>query len=373
MSWLAKRNQSFDSSGIRKVFDLAAKLKDPINLSIGQPDFDVPEDVRKACIDAVQSRHNGYTPTQGLAALVDKLQARVDAEWHHDDRKVFVTSGTSGGLVLGMFALVDPGDEVIIFDPYFVMYEPLIQLVGGIPVVVDTHPDFRIDINKLSAAITTKTKLILLNSPSNPTGVLAGREEVKALAELAAEKNVALISDEIYRRFCYGEQFVSPAEFNPQTIVIDGFSKSHAMTGWRIGFAHGPTEVIESMAKLQQYSFVCAPQPAQWAGLVAMDTDVSHLVDAYDKKRNRLLAGLADYFEIVTPGGAFYAYPKAPWGTGSEFVEAAIRNNLLVIPGNIFSRHDTHFRISYAAADEQIDRGIDVLVQLAKNRAAAVT
>ena len=149
MSWLATRNDSFDSSGIRRVFDLAAKLEDPINLSIGQPDFDVPVDVRKACIEAVQSGRNGYTPTQGLGALVKKLQASVDAQWRHDDRKVFVSSGTSGALVLAMFALIDPGDEVIIFDPYFVMYEPLVQLVGGSPVVVDTHPDFHIDVNKV--------------------------------------------------------------------------------------------------------------------------------------------------------------------------------------------------------------------------------
>jgi aspartate/methionine/tyrosine aminotransferase len=371
MSWLAKRNESFDSSGIRKVFDLAAKLKDPINLSIGQPDFDVPEAVKQACVKAIQSGRNGYTPTQGIAALVEKLQGEIDTQWKHEDRKVFVSSGTSGALLLAMFALVDPGDEVIVFDPYFVMYEPLVQLVGGVPVVIDTHPDFRIDMNRLASALTSKTKLILLNSPSNPTGVLADREQVRALAELAAEKNVALISDEIYRQFCYEEEFVSPAEFNEQTIVIDGFSKSHAMTGWRLGFAHGPSEIIESMSKLQQYSFVCAPQPAQWAGLVAMDTDVSHLVAQYQGKRDRLLSGLAGHFEVVKPGGAFYVYPRSPWGTGSEFVEAAIRNNLLVIPGNIFSRHDTHFRISYAAADEQIDRGAEVLVKLAQNRAAA--
>ena len=147
MSWLAERNKSFDSSGIRKVFDLAAQLDDPINLSIGQPDFEVPDEVKQACVDAVQSGLNGYTPTQGIGALVEKLQANIDERWGHEDRKVFVTSGTSGALLLAMFALVDPGDEVIIFDPYFVMYEPLIRLVQGVPIVVDTHPDFRIDVD----------------------------------------------------------------------------------------------------------------------------------------------------------------------------------------------------------------------------------
>jgi len=208
--------------------------------------------------------------------------------------------------------------------------------------------------------------MILLNSPANPTGVLASSEEMRGLAELAAQRNVALVSDEIYREFCYDVPFQSPAKFNEQTIVIDGFSKSHAMTGWRVGFVHGPSEVIDTMTKLQQYSFVCAPQPAQWAGAAAMDVDVAHLMEAYRRKRDMIVAGLADDYELVRPGGAFYVFPKAPWGTGTEFVTKAIENNLLIIPGNIFSRRDTHFRISYAADDSVIQRGIEVLRKLAK-------
>jgi len=364
--WIADRTKEFDSSGIRKVFDLASKLKDPINLSIGQPDYDVPEAVRMACIDAIQSRKNGYSPTQGMPVLRDKLQQRIDQQYKHADRQVFVSSGTSGGLVITIWSLVNPGDEVIIFDPYFVMYEPLVKLAGGKPVLIDTYPDFHIDVDRVAAAITRRTKLILLNSPANPTGYTATEEEVRGLAALAAKHNIALISDEIYRSFCYDAPFVSPAQFNEQTIVIDGFSKSHAMTGWRLGFVHGPRAVIDTMIKLQQYTFVCAPQPVQWAGATALDVDTSEFMTVYRRKRDLLVAGLQNDFELVKPGGAFYVFPKAPWGTGSGFVTAAIENNVLVIPGNIFSKHDSHFRISYAADDSVIQRGIEALCKLAR-------
>ena len=363
--WIADRTKAFDSSGIRKVFDLASKLKDPINLSIGQPDFDVPVPVQDACIDAIRSGKNGYALTQGMPVLRDKLQARIDQEYSHADRTVFICSGTSGGLVLSMWSLIDPGDEVIIFDPYFVMYESLVRLVGGVPVLVDTYPDFAIDLNKVDEAIKPRTKMILLNSPANPTGVVATEAEIRGLAELAKKYEIALVSDEIYRDFCYDGDFCSPASFNDQTIVIDGFSKSHAMAGWRVGFVHGPVEVINTMIKLQQYSFVCAPQPAQWAAAVAMDVKLDGHVEDYRHKRDLLVDGLSDRYELVTPRGAFYAFPRAPGGRGSEFVTRVIEENLLIIPGSIFSRRDTHFRISYAATDAVIERGIEVLRRLA--------
>jgi aspartate/methionine/tyrosine aminotransferase len=363
--WIAERTQAFDSSGIRKVFDLAAKLKDPINLSIGQPDFDVPEPIREECVRAIQSGKNSYSPTQGLPALCDKLQQEIDSQYGHADRQVFISSGTSGGLVLAILSLVNAGDEVIVFDPYFVMYEPLIQLVAGRPVLIDTYPDFRIDLNRVAAAITPKTKMILFNSPANPTGVVASREEVEGLAQLAAEREVVLLSDEIYSHFCYDQPFLSAARFNEQTLVIDGFSKSHAMTGWRLGFVHGPSAVIQTMIKLQQYTFVCAPQPAQWAGIVARDFDTTSLMEAYRLKRNKIVEGLSDVYEVVAPGGAFYVFPRVPRGDGTDFVTRAIEKNLLIIPGKIFSKHDTHFRISYAADDASLDRGIQILRDLA--------
>ena len=167
--WLAERLSSFDNSGIRKVFDLAGKLKDPINLSIGQPDFEVPLPVQQACIEAIQSGKNSYAISQGVPALREKLQSKIDSELNHDDREVFVSSGTSGALLLAMLALINPGDEVIMFDPYFVMYAPHVAMVGGRSVLIDTAPDFRIDLNQVRDAITDKTKMIILNSPGNPT------------------------------------------------------------------------------------------------------------------------------------------------------------------------------------------------------------
>jgi aspartate/methionine/tyrosine aminotransferase len=365
-NWLSARSKAFDSSGIRKVFDLAAKLKNPVNLSIGQPDFDVPPAVKSACVEAIHDGKNGYSPSQGIAPLRAKLQQHVATRYGHADREVFVSSGTSGGLVLVMLSLVDPGDEVIIFDPYFVMYPPLVKMVGGAPVLIDTYPDFRIDLNKVEAAITSRTKLILFNTPANPTGVTATAEEVQGLAELASRHNIALLSDEIYSQFVYDGDLLTPADTNPQTIVIDGFSKSHAMTGWRVGWVHGPAEVIETMIKLQQYTFVCAPQPAQWAGLAAMDVDMSGYRADYRSKRDLLIAGLKDDYEFAEPGGAFYLFPKAPGGSGNEFVKNAIEKELLIIPGSIFSHRDTHFRISYAAPDSVIERGIEILRQLAR-------
>lgn len=364
-SWLAKRSLAFDSSGIRKVFDLAAKLQDPINLSIGQPDFPVDERVKEAAIEAIRDDKNGYALTQGMPVLREKLLAEVRGEYDHDGRDLLVTSGTSGGLLLAILALVDPGDEVIIFDPYFVMYEPLVQMVGGVPKVVGTYPDFHIKLADVEAAISDRTKLILFNSPANPTGLVAAEDEVRGLAELAARHNIALLSDEIYRHFCYDAPFVSPARFNDQTLVIDGFSKSHAVTGWRLGYAHGPQALIDTMAKLQQYTFVCAPQPFQWAAAAAMDVDMSGHAADYQRKRDLLVRGLADHYELAAPHGAFYAFPRAPWGTGTEFVTAAIERGLLIIPGNVFSKQDTHFRISYAAADQTIERGVTVLRELA--------
>lgn len=366
-SWISKRSQAFDSSGIRKIFDLAAKLKNPVNLSIGQPDFPVPEPAKRATIEAIEQDKNAYTPSQGIAPLRAKLKASIDARYGHADRDVFVTSGTSGGLVLAMLSLLDPGDEVIMFDPYFVMYPALVKLVGGTPVIIDTYPDFRIDLDRVEAAITPRTKLILFNTPGNPTGVTATQAEAEGLAELASRHRVALISDEIYSQFAYDGPLPTPADTNPQTIVIDGFSKSHAMTGWRVGWVHGPAAIIDTMIKLQQYSFVCAPQPAQWGALAAMDIDMINYTKDYSRKRERLISGLKDYYEFATPGGAFYLFPKAPNGSGEEFVKKAIENELLIIPGNIFSNRDSHFRISYAVPDAVLDRGIEILQRLAKN------
>lgn len=365
-SWIAERMHHIDSSGIRKVFELARSLKDPVNLSIGQPEWDVPEAIKTAAHQAIDRGANAYTVTQGIPELRDKIKAELQGRLKHVERELFITSGTSGGLVLALCCTVNPGDEVILFDPYFVMYPHLVTLAGGKSVILDTYPDFRIDVNKVRAAITPRTKVILVNSPANPTGVVYDKQTLRDLAELAREKNVLLLSDEVYRVFCHDGPFVSAAEFNEDVLVFDGFSKAYGMTGWRLGFAHGPRKLIEEMIKLQQFTFVCAPSMVQHAGVAAWDCDVSEHVASYRRKRDRLYEGLRERFDIVKPGGAFYMYPRAPWGTATEFVAEAIRNNLLIIPGITFSKQDTHFRISYAADDAVIDRGIDILNRIAR-------
>ena len=322
--WIADRMHKIDASGIRKVFDLAAQMKDPINLSIGQPHFDTPQPIKDALNQAVAAGKNAYSQTQGIPPLLQKIQASVTEAYGHADRQAFVTSGTSGGLLLALMTLVNPGDEVIVFNPWFVMYKHLVTMAGGKVVEIDTYPDFRIDLNKVREAITPRTKVILFNSPANPTGAVASAAEVEGLAKLALENDVALLSDEIYRAFCYDEPFVSPATWNPQTIVIDGFSKSHSLTGWRIGWCHGPQHIMQQMIKLQQFTFVCSPHPVQHAGVVAWDYDISDRVAEYRKKRDFMLGELRNDLDIQGAGGAFYLFPKAPWGTGTEFVKAAI-------------------------------------------------
>jgi aspartate aminotransferase/aminotransferase len=365
--WLAERTAKFDSSGIRKVFDLAARMKDPINLSIGQPDFPVPEAVKEAAIAAIRADKNGYAVTQGIAELRAKLQAKIDAELGHSDRRVLVTSGTSGGLVLAALSLLNPGDEVIAFDPYFVMYPALVGLVGAKLVTIDTYPTFQVDPDRVAAAITPRTKMILFNSPANPTGVVAGNEEMRAVAELATKYNIALVSDEIYNSFCYDGPFATPARWNENTIVVDGFSKTHAVTGWRLGFVHGPGAIIDKLTMLQQYTFVCAPHPLQWAALAAMDVDMSEQVASYKRRRDLIVTGLTEAgYHVTKPGGAFYVFPEVPTdlGTATEFVARTIENELLIIPGNIFSARDTNFRISYAASEATLRRGLEVLERL---------
>jgi aspartate/methionine/tyrosine aminotransferase len=363
--WIADRMSRIEASGIRKIFELGRGLKDPVNLSIGQPHFDVPEPIKRAAKDAIDRGDNGYTVTQGIPELRSKLAAEVRGRLPGQEREVLVTSGTSGALMLALCATVNPGDDVILFDPYFVAYPHLVTLAGGTSVVLDTYPEFGIDVDRVRAAITPRTKAILLSSPSNPTGVVTPAETLRDLTALAREKGVLLIADEIYRSFWYDGPFRSAAEFDANVLVVDGFGKSYGITGWRLGFAHGPKRLIEEMTKLQQFTFVCPPSPVQHAGIAALDFDISTIVADYRRKRDSLCEALAGRYEFVRPGGAFYVYPKVPWGSGTEFVQEAIRHNLLVIPGIAFSRKDTHFRVSYAAADEKLRQGAELLNRLA--------
>jgi aspartate aminotransferase/aminotransferase len=369
-NYISRRALGVDASGIRKVFDLAAKMKDPINLSIGLPDFDVPEPVKEAAVDAIRGGNNRYTQTQGIAPLRERLGAELSKEIGRDVGEVLITSGVSGGLLLAILATIDPGDEAIFLDPYFVMYKHLLTVAGGKSVIVDSYPDFRFHADRVERAITPKTKLLILNSPSNPTGVVMSEAEVRDAVEVARKHNLLVISDEIYEPFLYEGTEKTPlptaARTYENTLILRGFSKSHAMTGWRLGYAAGPAEVVAQMTKLQQYTFVCAPSPLQYAALAAMDVPMDEAVAAYRRKRDIAFETLSAKFEVVKPEGAFYIFPKAPAGqTASDFVSRAIENNVLIIPGNVFSERDTHFRISYATVDSKLRHGCEILCKLA--------
>lgn len=366
--FLAERIKPIGVSGIRKIFDLAATMESPIDLSIGQPDFDVPEPAKQAAVDAIRGRRNGYTVTQGLPELRARIRRELAMEFECEP-EVMVTSGVSGALILAMLATVNPGDEVIFPEPYFVSYPHLVTLAGGVGVPVDMHDDFRLDPDRIAAAITSKTRILLINSPANPTGVVYAEDDVRAVAELAVRHDLLIISDEIYNRLSYDRASPSPFLDAPgRTLMLRGFGKSYGMTGWRMGYAAGPPAIIAEMCKLQQYTFVCAPQPLQWGALAAMDTDVAVHRDAYRIKRDIVCDMLEGTFEFVRPSGGFYIYPQAPpsYPHATAFVEQAVRNRVLVIPGNVFSRRDTHFRISYAAPNETLKKGCEILCRLAR-------
>jgi len=363
---LAQRMNMIDSSGIRKVFDLAAKLENPINLSIGQPDFDVPDEIKEIGIRSIQEGFNHYTPTQGIPDLHAAIREQYRNQHGVEFEDIFITSGVSGGLTLAFIALVEEGDEVLIPDPYFVMYKHLTRLFGGKPVFVDTYPDFGMLPEKLEEKVTSKTKMLVINSPANPTGRAFSPEELSGIAEFARRHDLLVISDEIYDRFIYDQPTDTFAKYYEKTLLLNGFSKTVAMTGWRLGYAGGPRNVIESMKTLQQYSFVCAPSFAQKAGVAAVTFDADKYIAEYREKRDLIYEGLKGHFEVEKPGGAFYIFPKAPGGDGVKFVEKAIDNNLLVIPGNVFSEQNSHFRISFAAPDETIKQGIEILQKIAK-------
>lgn len=357
-----------DASGVRKMFDLSATLEDPINFSIGQPDYDVPDPVKQAAIAAIREGRNGYTPTQGIAPLVEKLKTALQKEFSGYDPAVFVTSGVSGGLTLSMLACLDPGDEVIVPDPYFVSYKHLVNVLNAKPVFLDTYPDFRLLPDRLEAAISPRTRMILVNSPGNPTGVVYTADELKTLADLAARHDVLIVADEIYHDLSYDGPSPSIVTYAPdRTILLRGFGKSFGMTGWRMGFAAGPTPIIAEMSKLQQYTFVLAPSVVQYAGLVALDTPIQDRIDDYRRKRDLTVRLLSGAFAFTPPSGGFYVFPKAPphFADATEFVTAAMKHNVLCIPGNIFSEKDTHFRISYAVPNDKIEAGCKLLCEMA--------
>ncbi len=386
---ISERARGVDASGIRKVFELGAKLKDPVNLSIGQPDFPVPEAVKRAAIDAIERDQNGYTLSQGIPLLRERIGRDLveDLGWPAgigaggaagSDVGVMCTTGTSGALFLALMAVVSPGDEVVIPDPYFVAYPAMVKLLGGVPRLCDTYPDFRMNAARLEPLIGPRTKAVIIDSPGNPSGVVMSQRECDEIAELCRSRGVLLISDEIYDRFVFSESAVrvgnalrapsacrnAAREPWKDTLLVRGFGKTYGCTGWRLGFAAGPKRLIDEMTKLHQYTYVCAPAPLQWGGVATFDVDITGWVSRYEQRRNRVVERLSRVTDLVAPGGAFYAFvpiPKKIGMTGQRFCEAAIEKSVLTIPGNVFSARDTHFRLSFAVREETLERGLDVL------------
>lgn len=373
-SLISDRARAIDASLVRQLFDVAARQRNVIDFSLGMPDFDVPEPIRKAMTAAVDAGHNRYTQSPGLPALRQRIRRQIsgelarDGRWHDFD--LIVTAGVNGALVLIVLACVDPGDEVVIGDPSFLHYQHIITLAGGKPVWVDTYPDFQVTAARLEAVLTPRTKLILFNSPANPTGVVADPATCREVAELAKAHNVLLVSDEVYRDFFFQERVApcpTPASHSDEMLVLRGFSKSHGMTGWRLGYAFGPPTVIEQLTKIQQYTFVCAPSIVQAAVAEACEMAVSPRASAYRGKRDLVVAALSDRYDLVPPQGAFYAFPRVPTNeSATDFCGRALGQGLLIVPGKAFSQRDTHFRMSFACADETLRRGLEVLMELAR-------
>jgi aspartate/methionine/tyrosine aminotransferase len=372
----SQRAQRINGSGIRQVVELGQKLTDPSNFSIGQPDFPVPDAIKQAAVDAIMNNKNGYSLSAGIPELREALIEHVRRDVGWDDFGLMVTSGTSGGLMLSAMAMLDPGDELIIPDPYFVLYPYMSELCGARGVKCDTYPDFILTAERVERLITPRTKAVLTCSPGNPAGVVASAQQQRDLHDLCRRKNLTLISDEIYDEFVYSEARTengrppSPCRIpgsQADTLLIRGFGKTYGITGWRLGYAAGPKWLIAEMTKLQQYTYVCPPTPLQYGAIAALSVDMQPTVDEYQKRRDLVCSMLGRYANIPHPGGAFYAFvevPKRLGITSTQFFQQAYERNTLIVPGKTFSERDTHFRLSFATAMPKLLQGLDVLSDL---------
>ena len=367
---ISRRAAGVEASGIRKIFERVASMEDPINLSIGQAHFDVPEAVKEAAIAAIRAGNNRYTVTQGLPELNEAILARLADKYDYRGEHSIVTLGVSGGLLLGYLGLFDPGDHVLLPDPYFTMYPVLAQLVGAEWSPYELYPGTALTREALEAAVRPNSKAILINSPSNPSGRVLTPAELDVVGAFADAHDLVVISDEIYDEFVYDGPHASAVGHvaDERLLLLGGFSKTYGMPGWRMGYAAGPEPLVDAMRRMQQFTFVCAPSMAQAACLAALDVDMSAAITEYRGKRDRLVEGLSGHYELSVPGGSFYMFPRLPEGaTGEEFVERALEQKLLVVPGKAFSARDTHFRLSFAATDDVLERGIEALCQLAES------
>lgn len=361
---LSERVQTVKPSGIRKFFDLAAGMKDVISLGVGEPDFETPWQVRRAGITSLEKGRTFYTSNWGLQQLRDEIAGlalrRYDLFYDPQD-EILVTVGGSEAIDNALRALVSPGDEVLIPEPCFVCYTPLTMLTGGTPVPIQTvvEEGFKLTPERLRAAITPKTKALILPYPNNPTGAIMNRAELEAIADVLRDTNIVVISDEIYCMLTYQGEHVSFAQIDgmrERTIVVDGFSKSYAMTGWRLGWAMGPREIMKQICKIHQFGIMCAPTTAQFAGIEAIrtgDDDIVHMRSQYDIRRRFLVSELRSMgLECFEPHGAFYVFPsiKSTGLSSEEFCSRLLQEqHVAVVPGDAFGASgEGHVRISYS-------------------------
>lgn len=372
-SYLSQRVAALKPSGIRKFFDIVATMKDVISLGIGEPDFTTPQPILQAGIKSLQTGETHYTSNSGKLELrqgiADNLQRLYGVKY--DASEILATVGVSEALYLAFMALLDPGDEVIIPTPCFVAYQAEVYLAGGVPVEIPSRMEnqFQVDPDEIRAAITPRTKAIFIGYPSNPTGAVAERETLLEIANIAIEHDLVVVSDEIYDRLVYGFKHVCFPSFGEEvrkrTILLGGFSKSHAMTGWRIGFAAAPADILQGMLRVHQYTIMSAPTTAQDAAIEALkaDTYVDEMVAEYDRRRKLIVSGL-NRLGLTTfePRGAFYAFPniKASGMDSETFAEKLLfEEKVAVVPGDAFGAGGAGFvRCSYATAYEKIEEAL---------------
>jgi aminotransferase len=372
------------ASGIRRFFDLIAGVEDAISLGVGEPDFVTPERFREAAIRSIKDGKTKYTSNYGIRPLREAISEHTDklrGVRYDVDREIIVTVGVSEAVDLAMRATLNDGDEVILADPSYVAYVPGIVLAGGVPVAVPTSEEdaFRLLPHDVEAAITPRTRAILLGFPNNPTGAVLEREDVEGIARLAAEHDLLVYADEIYDRLVYGtehQSILSQPDMKERTIYLAGFSKSYAMTGWRVGYACAPAEIIEQMMKIHQYTVMCVPTAAQYAALEALKTgeaEVQRMVGEYDKRRQYMWRRFnAMGLHCFEPRGAFYCFPNIT-STGlsdDEFCEQLLKQErVVVVPGNAFGeRGRGHVRACYASSMEQIVDACDRIERFVKQR-----
>jgi aspartate aminotransferase len=371
MSFIAQRLELFDSSDFRDAVRKQSLLENPVDLSIGVPEELTPEHIKLAGIQAIREDKTTYTPANGIPELRQALAYKLVTENHVPctPDAVTIVPGLTTGQLLVYLAVLDPGDEVIIFDPYYPPYPHLASMVGARVVYVSTLPDFQPNLAALEAAITDKTKLIVINTPNNPSGAVYSKQTLEAIATLAERDNILLISDEIYEHFVYDGTHFSVGSIYKNTITMNGFSKEYAMTGWRLGYIAGPQEIIDAINELQQYVVMSSSSIAQHAAVAALKHKPKHLVDKYRDKRDLVVSRLTKLgYKLAGAQGAYYAFMKAPHNlTDVEFVNKATDYGLIVVAGRAFSQLHGFIRISYGTDIETLRRGLDIIERITKD------